>query len=187
MFSKKPVVSNKDIVANILKIPNDQIKVYDKESKEYTQAKDLEKKQQILKEQKKKIFSQSASQSEPLQTPPPNIEQTNNDKIDVATSEIDNETSAENNQKTIEPIPTNYSFDSTIDVNSQNTIQGILNELNIILRLPGLNLSSNNAINEEGEPGVVTIVETTVNESDNSEKQQVEKLMIEPFIVVENQ
>ena len=188
MFSKKPIITNKDIIANILKIPSDQFKVYDKESKEYTQAKDLEKKQQVLNEQKKNTFSQSASQLEPLSiSPPNNNEKSSTDKMDVATSEIDNDTSAENNQKTTEPIPTNYSFDSTIDVNLQNTIQGLLNELNIVLRLPDLNLSTNKTINEEGEPGVVTIVETTVNESDNSEKQQVEKLMIEPFIVVENQ
>ena len=188
MFSKKPNITNKDVIANLLKIPNDQIKVYEKESKEYRQSKDLEKKQQILNEQKKNTFSQSASQLEPLSVPPPNNnEKSSTDKMDMDTSEINNKTSAENNEKITEPIPTNYSFDSNIDVNLQNIIQGLLNELNIVLRLPELNLSTNKTINEEGEPGVVTIVETTMNESDNSEKQQVEKLMIEPYIVIENQ
>ena len=75
MFSKKPIVTNQDIIANLLKIPKDKLKVFDKESKEYSKAKDLEKKQQLLKEQKKNIFSQSVSQSEPLQIPSSNIEQ----------------------------------------------------------------------------------------------------------------
>ena len=184
MFSKKPIVTNQDIIANLLKIPKDKLKVFDKESKEYSKAKDLEKKQQLLKEQKKNIFSQSVSQSEPLQIPSSNIEQNNTDaNIDESASK----SSEEMSQTKLEPIPTNYSFDSTIDVNLQNTIKGILNELNIVLRLPGLNLLSSKSIDEEGEPGVVTIVETTMNESDNSEKQQVEKIMIEPFIVLENQ
>ena len=86
-------------------------------------------------------------------------------------------------QNQTEPIPSNYSFDSSINTNEQDTIKGLMTELNTVLRLPELNLFSDKE-QIEGEPGVVTIVDTTINEIDGSEKQEVEKIVVPPFITV---
>ena len=82
-----------------------------------------------------------------------------------------------------EPIPSNYNFDSSINTNDQETIRGLITELNTVLRLPELNLFSDKE-QVEGEPGVVTIVDTTINEIDGSEKQEIEKIVVPPFITV---
>ena len=82
-----------------------------------------------------------------------------------------------------EQVPRKFNFDSAINSNDQTVIKGLMNELNTILRLPELNLFSNK-VKEDGEDGIVTIVETTINEADGSEKQGVEKLMIPPNIVI---
>ena len=58
-----------------------------------------------------------------------------------------------------------------------------MTELNTILRLPDLNLFSDKE-QIEGEPGVVTIVDTTINEIDGSEKQEIEKIVVPPFITI---
>jgi hypothetical protein len=58
-----------------------------------------------------------------------------------------------------------------------------MTELNTILRLPELNLFSDKE-QIEGEPGVVTIVDTTINEIDGSEKQEIEKIIVPPLITV---
>ena len=86
-------------------------------------------------------------------------------------------------QNQTEPIPNNYNFDSSINTNDQETIRGLMTELNTVLRLPDLNLFSDKE-KIEGEPGVVTIVDTTINEIDGSEKQEVEKIVVPPFITV---
>ena len=69
------------------------------------------------------------------------------------------------------------------ELNDQDTIKGLMTELNTILRLPGLNLFSDKE-QIEGEPGVVTIVDTTINEIDGSEKQEIEKIIVPPLITV---
>ena len=86
-------------------------------------------------------------------------------------------------QNQTEPIPNNYNFDSSINTNDQETIRGLMTELNTVLRLPDLNLFSDKE-KIEGEPGVVTIVDTTINEIDGSEKQEIEKIVVPPFITV---
>ena len=86
-------------------------------------------------------------------------------------------------QNQTEPIPSNYNFDSSINTNDQDTIRGLMTELNTILRLPELNLFSDKE-QVEGEPGVVTIVDTTINEIDGSEKQEIEKIIVPPLITV---
>ena len=86
-------------------------------------------------------------------------------------------------QNQTEPIPSNYNFDSSINTNDQETIRGLMTELNTILRLPELNLFSDKE-QIEGEPGVVTIVDTTINEIDGSEKQEIEKIIVPPLITV---
>ena len=86
-------------------------------------------------------------------------------------------------QNQTEPIPSNYNFDSSINTNDQETIRGLMTELNTVLRLPDLNLFSDKE-KIEGEPGVVTIVDTTINEIDGSEKQEIEKIVVPPLITV---
>ena len=86
-------------------------------------------------------------------------------------------------QNQTEPIPSNYNFDSSINTNDQETIRGLMTELNTVLRLPELNLFSDKE-QIEGEPGVVTIVDTTINEIDGSEKQEIEKIIVPPLITV---
>jgi hypothetical protein len=86
-------------------------------------------------------------------------------------------------QNQTEPIPSNYNFDSSINTNDQDTIRGLMTELNTVLRLPDLNLFSDKE-QIEGEPGVVTIVDTTINEIDGSEKQEIEKIVVPPLITI---
>ena len=102
------------------------------------------------------------------QTPPGSTDQTPSDST---------------GQNQTEPIPSNYNFDSSINTNDQETIRGLMTELNTVLRLPDLNLFSDKE-KIEGEPGVVTIVDTTINEIDGSEKQEIEKIVVPPFITV---
>jgi len=86
-------------------------------------------------------------------------------------------------QNQTEPIPSNYNFDYSINTNDQDTIRGLMTELNTVLRLPDLNLFSDKE-QIEGEPGVVTIVDTTINEIDGSEKQEIEKIVVPPLITI---
>jgi len=89
----------------------------------------------------------------------------------------------EDSTESTQPVSSKFNFNSAINSNDQTVITGLMSELNTILRLPELNLFSDK-VKEEGEDGIVTIVETTINEADGSEKQGVEKLMIAPNIVI---
>ena len=110
------------------------------------------------------------------QTPSGSTDQTPSGSTDQTSSDS-------TGQNQTEPIPSNYNFDSSINTNDQETIRGLMTELNTILRLPELNLFSDKE-QIEGEPGVVTIVDTTINEIDGSEKQEIEKIIVPPLITV---
>jgi hypothetical protein len=189
MFSKKPAVTNKDILANLFEVPSNKINVYDDD--EYKNKQDAEQKKKNLIERRKGLDEKnknikSKNPSGKIVNPDGSTSITNTDGTDSAqkidekdATKTDNVVSTDKS----ESIPSNFNFNSSINENDQNIIKGLVPELHTILQLPELSVTSDKS-KIEGEPGTVTIVETTINEADDSEKQDVEKLMIEPFIVV---
>jgi len=193
----------KDVLERLLDLPDESIKVYDINDKEYKIMKKEEERKKKLIEGRKQLQENLAKKPDTTRDPSSkqilnsdgttsiiNPDGTTQETTTQSTQkgESTTQTSSEGTEKNeTEPIPSNFNFDSSIDTNDQAIIKGLLSELNIVLRLPELNLFSDKAIKPEGEPDIVTIIETTINEADNSEKQNTEKLVIPPFITINEQ
>ena len=167
-----------DVLERLLELPNESIQVYDVNDKAYKMMIDSEQKKKEahdarrLMNQNKKPMNQKKrpmnQKKRPMNQDGTSVNQDGSNKEDTESTE---------------QVPSKFNFDSAINSNDQTVIKGLMSELNTILRLPELNLFSDK-VKEDGEDGIVTIVETTINEADGSEKQGVEKLMIPPNIVI---
>ena len=168
-----------DVLERLLELPNESIQVYDVNDKAYKMMIDSEQKKKEahdarrLMNQNKKPMNQK---KRPMNQDGTSV---NQDGTYVNQDGSKKEDSTESTQ----PVSSKFNFNSDINSNDQTVIKGLMSELNTILRLPELNLFSDK-VKEDGEDGIVTIVETTINEADGSEKQGVEKLMIPPNIVI---
>ena len=177
-----------DVIERLVDLPDESIVVYDIDSKEYKKMKKEEEKKKKLLEgrrnlnenQRQNLGIRRGPRPRPIINPDGSVT-TQNPDGSVTTQTLPGST----DQNQTETVPEDYSFDSSIDINDQEIIKTLITEFNIILRLPELNLFSNKAIKEEGEPGAVTIIETTINEADGSQKQAIEKILIPPFITVD--
>ena len=169
-------------------MPSNKINVYDDD--EYKNKQDAEQKKKNLIERRKKLDEKNKNikkkdpSGKKIVNPDGTTSIMNTDGTDSA-QEMDKKEDTKNDNVVSadksESIP--FNFNSSINENDQNIIKGLVPELHTILQLPELSVTSDKS-KIEGEPDTVTIVETTINEADDSEKQEVEKLMIEPFIVV---
>ena len=200
-----------DVVERLVDLPDESIVVYDIDSKEYKKMKkEQEKKKKILEERRnlnenegQNLGIRRGPRPRPIINPDGSTSLMNPDGT-VTTKKPDGSVTTQTpsgsteqtpsgsteqtppvstTQNQTESIPSNYNFDSSINTNDQDTIRGLMTELNTILRLPDLNLFSDKE-QIEGEPGVVTIVDTTINEIDGSEKQEIEKIVVPPFITI---
>ena len=174
-----------DVLERLLELPNESIQVYDINDKAYKMMIDSEQKKKEahdarrLMNQNKKPMNQKKRPMNQKKRP---MNQDGTSVNQDGTS-VNQDGSNKEDTESTEQMPSKFNFDSTINSNDQTVIKGLMNELNTILRLPELNLFSDK-VKEDGEDGIVTIVETTINEADGSEKQGVEKLMIPPNIVI---
>ena len=192
-----------DVIERLVDLPDESIVVYDIDSKEYKQMKKEEEKKKNLLEGRRNLNENQGQnlgirrgpRPRPIINPdgttsimnPDGSIDTQNPDGSVTTKQPDGSTGqtppGSTGQNQTEPIPSNYNFDSSINTNDQDTIRGLMTELNTVLRLPDLNLFSDKE-QIEGEPGVVTIVDTTINEIDGSEKQEIEKIVVPPLITI---
>jgi len=195
-----------DVLERLLELPNESIQVYDINDKTYKMMIDSEQKKKdahdarrLMNQNKKPMNQDGTSVNQDGTSVNQDGTSVNQDGTSVnqdgtsvnqdGTSvnqdgtSVNQDGSNKEDAESTEQVPRKFNFDSAINSNDQTVIKGLMNELNTILRLPELNLFSNK-VKEDGEDGIVTIVETTINEADGSEKQGVEKLMIPPNIVI---
>ena len=188
----------KNIIERLGNLPDGSIEVYDIDDSKYKKMIQLEENKKKTLERRKELIGKrkpNVTSPKTMMTPDGNV-MTQDADGSVTSEQSDNtigdteRTSTDSNEDKgkkdeIQPIPSKFNFDSSINNTDQLVIKGVVTELNTILRLPELNLFSDKK-QVEGEPGVVTIVETTIDETDGSEKQNIQKIMIPEFINLDN-
>ena len=186
----------KNIIERLVNLPDESIEVYDIDDSKYKKMIQLEENKKKTLERRKELIGKrkpNVTSPKTMMTPDGNV-MTQDADGSVTSEQSDNtigdteRTSTDSNEDKgkkdeIQPIPSKFNFDSSINNTDQLVIKGVVTELNTILRLPELNLFSDKE-QVEGEPGVVTIVDTTINEIDGSEKQEIEKIIVPPLITV---
>lgn len=184
-FRKKENIKIPQLIARILKVPENKVSVFDPKVKS-PQTLPITK-QNITKFDKdahEKLLQTAASTDQNI-SDTNTQEQQSNDEQQSTTSNVtddknNNEVAQKSSKKEI-PIISKFDFDSSVKEQDQPTIKNVMTNLNTILRLPELGLFANDEL--EGKTDSVILVEKLID--DEGEKQNpIKEIYIEPFIQI---
>ncbi len=184
-------INLKDVLERLLELPDESIKVYDVNDWDYKKMRDLEERRKRALEGRKS-FNNNKSLIQPViqnNVDGQKDEQKDGQKDGQNDEQKDGQKDGQKDvDDSVDPIPTAFDFDSSINSDDQTKIKGVMIDLNTILRLPELNLFSSNANKEiiEGNTEFVTVIERTKYGDGSVKESSPQEVMVPPFINIES-